>query len=206
MTDYFQLFNEVRRPWIEQATLKQKFLAKSAAVHPDRVHLATASEQSNATDAYTELNTAYQTLREPKDRLLHLLTLESGAKPRAVQTIAGGSMQLFVKVAGQCQAADKFLAERTQATSPLVKVQFFAQSQDWIERLSSLQQEVQKELETLYQDLQGMNKDWEEAPVPGSPLRLARLPMARLEEIYRALSYINKWNAELRERLVQLAI
>jgi hypothetical protein len=87
-----------------------------------------------------------------------------------------------------------------------VKVQFFAQSQDWIERLSSLQQEVQKELETLYQDLQGMNKDWEEAPVPGSPLRLARLPMARLEEIYRALSYINKWNAELRERLVQLAI
>jgi hypothetical protein len=40
MQDAFALLNEPRRPWLEAEALKQKFLALSSAVHPDRVSAA----------------------------------------------------------------------------------------------------------------------------------------------------------------------
>jgi len=45
-----------------------------------------------------------------------------------------------------------------------------------------------------------MNSIWE-ATAPA-----AALPLDRLEEIYRSFSYINKWSAQLQERIVQLSI
>jgi len=36
MTDYFALLDEPRRPWLDVSSLKQKFLARSSEVHPDR--------------------------------------------------------------------------------------------------------------------------------------------------------------------------
>jgi DnaJ-domain-containing protein 1 len=205
MTDYFQLLQEPRRPWLEVDVLKSKFLERSSAVHPDRVHNATEAEKQAANFQYTELNTAYQTLREPKERLLHLLTLESGSKPREVQTILAGAMDLFLEVAGKCREVDSFIAEKNRVTSPLIKVQFFAQGQEWTERLQELLQRIQKEHARLSSELQGMNPVWDNAPAPGSAERLQALPLARVEEIYRAFSYINKWSAQLQERIVQLA-
>ena len=75
MTDYFAFFNEPRRPWLDAESLKQKFLALSATVHPDRVHNLGEVERAAAQERYTELNTAYNWLREPKERLQHLLQL-----------------------------------------------------------------------------------------------------------------------------------
>ena len=82
MIDYFTLLNEPRRPWLDAELLKQKFLALSATVHPDRVHNLGEAERAAAQERYTELNTAYNCLREPKERLQHLLQLELGALPR----------------------------------------------------------------------------------------------------------------------------
>ena len=79
MTDFFALLDEPRRPWLESELLKQKFLALSATVHPDRVHNLGDAERAAAQERYTELNAAYNCLREPKDRLHHLLQLELGA-------------------------------------------------------------------------------------------------------------------------------
>src|SRR3954453_19129204 len=119
MTDYFQLLQEPRRPWLDTDVLKTRFLERSSAVHPDRDHNASEAEKQAANARYTELNSAYQALREPKERLLHLLTLETGAKPREVQAILPGAMDLFLEVAGKCREADAFLAEKNRATSPL---------------------------------------------------------------------------------------
>lgn len=205
MTDYFQLLQEPRRPWLDPEPLKAKFLEQSSAVHPDRVHNASEAEKQAATTRYTELNAAYQALREPKERLLHLLTLETGSKPREVQTILPGAMDLFLEVAGKCREVDAFLVEKNRATSPLIKVQFFEKGQEWSERLQQLLGRIQKEHVQLSAELQSMNFTWEKAPPIDSPERPASLPLARLEEIYRAFSYINKWTAQLQERIVQLA-
>ena len=87
MTDYFALLNEPRRPWIEPETLKAKFLALAAGIHPDRIHNADELEKAGATHRYAELNTAYNCLAEPKSRLRHLLELELGTKPEDIQQI-----------------------------------------------------------------------------------------------------------------------
>ena len=75
MTDYFALFQEPRRPWLEPEALKATFLALAAAAHPDKQPAADPAEKLKASRRYAELNAAYHCLTEPKLRLLHLLEL-----------------------------------------------------------------------------------------------------------------------------------
>ena len=198
MTDCFALLGEPRRPWLDADALKARFLALAATTHPDRVHGASAAERQAAQSRYTELNAAHARLREPKDRLLHLIELESGARPRDVQRLPAGTMDLGLEVGDRCRAVDAFLAERANVTSPLVKVQLFARAQDWTAQLQSLQQRLRAEQETLHAELRRLDANWVSLPPP-------ELPLPRLEEMYRLLSYFARWSAQLQERVVQLA-
>src|SRR6516164_10776349 len=125
MTDNFALLDEPRRPWLDTDALKQKFLGLSASAHPDKIHSAGEAEKSGAAKSFAELNAAYNCLAEPKSRLLHLLQLELGAKPKDVQQIPPALADLFVEVAAACRDSDAFLAEKRKITSPLVQVGFF---------------------------------------------------------------------------------
>src|ERR1035437_2300673 len=98
MSDYFALLNEPRRPWLDSNLLKQKFLALASDAHPDRVHNASESEKTEVTQRYTQLNAAFNCLAEPKLRLLHLLELELGAKPKDIKTIPAALADLFAEV------------------------------------------------------------------------------------------------------------
>src|SRR5436309_5157524 len=105
MTDYFALLGEPRRPWLDPEKLKAKFLALSAEIHPDRFHSAPAAEKQATHERFPRLNAAYQVLREPKDRLRHLLELELSAKPAEVQQTSPGAMELFMEVGRLCREA-----------------------------------------------------------------------------------------------------
>ena len=118
--------------------LKQKFLALSAAVHPDRVHNLGEAERAAAQERYTELNTAYNCLREPKERLHHLLELELGAMPKDIQRIPSELMDLSLEVGKACREADAFLAEKAKVTSPLLQVTYFERGQEFVDKLQAL--------------------------------------------------------------------
>lgn len=197
--DHFALLQEPRRPWLDPDSLKAAFLQRAAAVHPDKVSTAGADDNAAA------LNAAYHCLREPKERLLHLLELESGAKPANVQDIPPGMMDLMVEIGKTCRETDLFLAARAQTTSPLVKAQMFATGMGWTEKLNQLRQQIDLRRGELLAELQGMNAAWNAAPPPGSPGRAAALPLARLEEVWRVFSYMARWSAQIQERLVQLS-
>ena len=149
MTDYFALLNEPRRPWLDADSLKQKFLALAAGIHPDRIHNADELEKAGAKRRYAELNAAYNCLAEPKSRLLHLLELELGAKPNDIQQIPSALADLFAEVATTCRNADAFLAEKSKVTSPLLQVQLFERGQDWVEKLNALQKKLNELREKL---------------------------------------------------------
>src|SRR5262249_4226657 len=161
MTDYFALLNEPRRLWLDAEKLKSKFLGLSTEVHPDRVHSASAAEKQAAHERFAELNTAYQILREPKARLLHLLELELGAKPKEIQQVFPDAMELFAEIGQLCREVDAFLAEREQVNSPLLKVRLFERGQDWIEELRAVQRKVQREQDRLLAEAREMNPRWE---------------------------------------------
>jgi curved DNA-binding protein CbpA len=202
MIDYFALLAEPRRPWLEPETLKSKFLALAASTHPDRIHNADESEKAEANRRYAELNAAYHCLAEPKSRLLHLLTLELGAKPGDVQQIPPALADWFAEVATTCRNADTFLAEKNKATSPLLQVQLFEQAQEWIERLRALQTRLAGLYDRLMEELKSLDAWWTSKSQTGE--RTAWLN--RLEELYRMFGYSNRWNGQIQERVVRLSL
>lgn len=206
MTDYFALLLESRRPWLDQEALKAHFLQRSSLVHPDRFHSAPEAEKEEVNRQYVEINAAYQCLKESRDRLLHLLELEWGAKPKDIQRIPPGTMDLFVEVGQLCREVDTFLAERAKVTSPLLKVKMFELGMDWTDKLNALQQKINAKREALEEELKTLNLVWEKAPAPGTAERAPTLPLERLEQIYRIYSYIFRWTGQIQERMVQLAV
>ena len=204
MIDYFALLKQQRRPWLDPSGLKEVFLALSGGLHPDRVHGAGPTEKARAQEVYAELNAAYQCLREPKDRLRHLLELERGAKPDQVQSIPSALMDVSLEVGRACREADQFLAEKAKVTSPLLQVGLFERGQDQIEKLTALVKQLESRRELLLGELQQVDSIWMQGPVTDPAGRKAQL--MRLEEIYRLLSYSERWTGHLRERIVQLSL
>ncbi len=201
MMDNFALLDEPRRPWLDADLLKQKFLALASGWHPDRVHNASKSEKVEVTKRYAQLNAAYHCLAEPKLRLLHLLELELGAKPKDIQNIPAALADLFAEVANRCRNADGFLAEKSKASSPLIQVQLFERGQDWMEQLNLLQKQLNELREKLTVELKSLDAQWVSADAAA---RSQILP--KLEELYRLFGYFNRWNNQIQERVVQLSL
>ena len=206
MADYFALLEEPRRPWLDPEMLKAKFHARAATVHPDRLHCATEPEKQAANQRYAELNAAYECLRDPKERLHHLLELERGDKVDDVQKISPGTVTLFMEISQLCRETDAFLAEKATVTSPLLKVQLFERGMALTDRLNLLLQHLNGRREGLIVQMRNLNMAWESAPPFGSSTRLHVLPCSRLEHIYRDYSFLKRWTQQLQERFVQLAL
>jgi DnaJ-domain-containing protein 1 len=201
VADNFALLNEPRRPWLDADLLKQKFLALSANIHPDKIHSANELEKSAAAKQFAELNAAYNCLLEPKSRFLHLLELELGAKPKDIQQIPAALADLFAEVATVCKSADNFLAEKNKVTSPLLQVRLFERAQEWIEQLNSLQRKLNELREKLIGELKSVDAKWIE-----NNLETRSDLLKKLEELYRLFSYFNRWNNQIQERVVQLML
>jgi curved DNA-binding protein CbpA len=200
--DHFSVLNEPRRPWLDPEALKEKFLALSAEVHPDHVPRASAEEKRAANERYTEINTAYARLREPRDRLAHLLELERGARPGVIQDIPADLMNVFFDVGRRLKEADAFLAGNAAVTSPLLKVEAFSRGLELRESLESARREIAGRTAALTEDLRRLDAAWVQAADPN-----ARAPLFNpLEEIYRLLSYFSRWSGQLQERIVRLTL
>ncbi len=196
MLDYFALLSTPRRPWLNLDSLKQTFFTLSAELHPDRVHRADAAEKHTANQRSAELNAAYQCLREPRERLRHLLELELGAKPSDLTQVPEDLMDLFFAIGKEFRAGDALLVEKSQATSPLLQVQVFERGQDGVEKLGALRQTIAVRRDALLLELEPMNAAWENS---------AARPLERLQEIWRLLSFYERWLAQIQERLVKLS-
>jgi len=203
MTDYFAFLNEPRRPWLDPDSLKGKFLELSAEIHPDRVHDAPEAEKQRAHTRYLELNAAYNCLKEPKSRLRHLLELE-GTSLHGIEQMPSGSMELVLETGQLCRAVDSFLAERARVTSPLLKVEMFEVAHGWTDKLNAAQRTLNERQEEIAAELRQMNHAWEAAPVDDSA-RASSLPLARLDRVYRDVSYCWRCVSQIQERIAQLS-
>ena len=200
MIDYFVLLNEPRRPWFDPEQIKEKFLALSATIHPDRVHNLSESERAAAQERYTELNAAYQCLREPKERLHHLLELERGAVPKDMQRIPSELMDLSLEIGQACREADGLLAEKAKASSPLILVKLFERSHEFADKLQRLQQRVNALNDRLNEELKQIDAAWQSNRQSHADL------LPRLEELYRLFGYFGRWSAQVQERTVRLTL
>jgi hypothetical protein len=196
MSDYFALLNEPRRPWLDADSLKIKFHTLSADVHPDRVHQSSEGDKLAANRRYTEFNAAYNCLRESRSRIRHLLELELGHKPSDLTNVPDDLLDLFFQVGKVFRDVDAFLVEKAKATSPMLQVQFFEHGQDWVERLGLVRGQISARREGLIAELQALDATWAASTAK---------PADRLLEIWRLLSFYDRWLAQIQERVVQLS-
>ena len=199
MTDYFSLLDQPRRPWLNPAPLKEVFLTRSAEVHPDRVHGASEADRVAATQRFAELNAAHACLREPRDRLRHLLELELGRKPSDLQEMPESFASLFMEIAGICREADGVIARQATITSPLLRVQCLEEVHGWIERLQALQRRINDRHNELLNELRVVDVSW-----ASGGERKALFP--ELERICRWLGFFGRWQAQLQDRINRLMV
>jgi curved DNA-binding protein CbpA len=200
--DYFALFNEMRRPWLDPEVLKAKFLALSGKVHPDRLQEHPAHQPGPADPRFAELNAAYNTLRDPKLRLAHLLELERGGKPSDLQEIPPDLTELWMQIGLLCREVDAFLRQKQAARSPLLRVELFEQSQEWTEELSPVQQKLSGMQDALTAQLKREDNAWQDAPDPDR----RAVVLARLEALYRLFGFTGRWAQQVQERIVLLSL
>jgi len=203
VSDYFAVLAEPRRPWLDPAALKRKFLALSNTNHPDRAHRTGEAERAAATQRYAELNLAYNCLRDPKPRLAHFLHLEFGAKPQELQAIPDDLAELFMVVAGLCREADGLLKEKARMASPLLRVQWFERGQELAQALEVQLNQLATFQEAVMQRLIAADTTWETAQT-GSASRTEAL--RELEEIHRLLGFLTRWMEQIQSRRFQLTL
>jgi curved DNA-binding protein CbpA len=204
MTDHFAVLSEPRRPWLEVEPLKAKFLALSAKAHPDRAK--DHREREAAVHRFAEINAAFKCLRDAKERLHHLFVLETGQDSRQVRQVPPAIADLIIPAEQLCREATAFLAEKARATSPLVQAQYFQQGLDWTGRIQAMQQRLQVYRDQLDAAVQALNPAWAAVDSVHVSRRAEHLPLAQLEEFFRAYSYVTRFQQQLQERVVQLAL
>lgn len=193
MVDCFALLDVERRPWLNPEELKQRFIEISARLHPDKL------QDNPATgEGYAEANAAYNRLKEPKERLQHLIELERGEKPRDLQQIPPGLMELFMRAGQLCREADVHIARAAGVASPLLKVELFEAGQVLVERLTAFQSEARTWQGELEARLREADRHWKQ----GEREEL----LGELEELYRLFGFSSRWNAQIQERIVRLSL
>ena len=187
MTDFFALFGEERRPWLEAERLKGKYHELTSRHHPD---------VTGETGDFAEINRGYQTLADPGARLRHLMELEAPGGVSRSQTVPEDVAGFFGAVAETSGRVDGFLKRYAAAASPVAKAVLAAEQyrvQEEVEGIIARLQEKQEELIGRVREVDGI---W-------STNRAAAL--RALSGIWHSLGYVGKWLGTLREGLFRLA-
>jgi curved DNA-binding protein CbpA len=190
----FSLFHLEPAPALDTDALKERFTRATAETHPDKFAQAPEAERLAAEARFAALNRAYQILAEPRPRLLALYELTKGEKPRDVQRIPPGTMDLFIEVGQACRDLDAFLERKRAATGALEKAGLMGEELTLQDALTTLGGKLEKLGTDLATDLATLDVRW----------RAGDRDLAALETLYRKYSYLARWREQLQERELAL--
>ena len=184
MIDFFAVFGLEPRPVIDVDVLGDLFANKSKTSHPDRA----------ADGDFATLNEAFNTLRDPASRILHLLAL-SGEAPQT-KTASDGVRTWFGKVATDLQRFDRMFQPLSQETSSLLRAVKIREAQSILADLGEISEGLTSEKEGLLQAIVQIDARW---PNDRAEDRNS------LAQIACDLRFLEKWLAQISERRLRLA-
>jgi DnaJ-domain-containing protein 1 len=190
----FTFFELEPAPALDTEALKERFARMTSEAHPDKFQQAPEAERTAAETRYAELNRAYQTLIDPRQRLLALYELTQGEKPRDVQRIPPGTMDLFIEVGHICQQFDQFFERKKAAAGALDRAALMGEELTLQDALAALRGKLEKLGAILEGDLAALNARW----------RAGEKDINALEAVYRKYSYLARWRQQLEEREIAL--
>jgi len=190
----FAIFDLEPGPALDAGALKERFARATSEWHPDKFAQVPETERIAAEARFAELNQAYQTLIDPRQRLLVLYELTKGEKPRDVQRIPPGTMDLFIEVGQICQQLDQFLERKRNAGGALERAALMGEELTLQDTLTTLRGKLEQLGVTLEADLAALDTRWR----PGEK------DLNALEAVYRKYSYLARWQQQLEEREIAL--
>ena len=193
MVNHFARFGFEPRPWIDAELLKQRFLELTAETHPDK---AAPAEKADFEKNFQQLNESYQIIRSTRARLLHLLELSGLPKQEHVQNVPPDALEFFAQVAAVTKDADNLIKEKLASSSPMLKVQLMERALEQATAIQSLQEELRGRIGLIEDRLQILSRDWTEPPSVAG--------LNSLKECAAALGFLDRWTAQLQERVGSL--
>jgi DnaJ-domain-containing protein 1 len=190
----FALFELEPGPALDVSSLKERFARATSEAHPDKFAQAPEAERLAVEARYAALNQAYQTLIDPRARLLALYELTKGEKPRDVQRIPPGTMDLFKEVGEMCRKLDEFLGRKRATTGRLERAGLMSEELALQDALVELRMKLEQFGATVDADLTALDARWRSGD---------KDPNA-LEAVYRKYSYLGRWRQQLEEREIAL--
>ncbi len=180
--DYFALLDLPRQADLSEEEIQAHYHQRIAACHPDKA--TSKEERAHFAERATALNVAWTTLRHPASRVRHLLDLIAPDQTRD-SSLAPELMELFARTGQALQIADACLSEKARANSALAKALL-------IERELDAQEQLQDALAAVTQAQNAVDFS-------------ATEPDA-LRELYTQLSFLEKWQSQLNERLLAFLV
>jgi molecular chaperone HscB len=190
----FSLFELDPAPDLDVEALKERFARATGETHPDKFAQASGPERTEAESRYTALNQAYQTLIDPRARLLALYELTKGEKPRDIQRIPPGTMDLFKEVGELCRTLDEYLEKKRAATNRLEKAALMGEELTLQDALTELRMKLEAFAATVEAEVNALDAKW----------RAGGKDINALEAVYRKYSYVARWRQQLEEREIAL--
>ena len=184
MTDLFAALQLPSRPWLDPDEVKDAYVRQSEGAY----HRADADAER------ATLNEAFRVLKEPSTRLDHLLAL-TGGNALPPRPVGGEASRLFGLTANQLQVADRLLTELSRQTSLLSRAVHLQEASGVRADLEALNSTLRAAEEAHLQEVKRLDKVWEEDAAR------AREPLAQLAF---ELTFLEKWQGQLRERLLRL--
>jgi hypothetical protein len=190
----FALFELEPAPALDVAALKEQFARTTSELHPDKFAQAPEEERLGVDARYSALNQAYQTLIEPRARLLALYELTKGQKPSDIQKIPPGTMDLFKEVGEMCRSLDEFLERKRVTTGRLERAGLLSEELTLQDALVEIRMKLEQFGATVDAELAALDARW----------RVGDKDVNALEAVYRKYSYVSRWRQQLEEREIAL--
>jgi len=190
----FALFALEPAPALDAAALKERFARATSESHPDKFAQSPEAERIGVEARYAALNQAYQTLIDPRARLLALYEMTKGQKPPDIQRIPPGTMDLFKEVGEMCRALDEFLERKRITTGRLERAGLMSEELALQDALVELRLKLEQFGATVDADLMALDLRW----------RAGEKDLNALEAVYRKYSYLSRWRQQLEEREIAL--
>lgn len=189
--DYFTFLEVEKRPSVDLERLKENFLKESEIVHPDRYFNASPEVKEIAMAYSSVLNKAYSTLKDPKERIKYLISLETDKEAPVSSRASTETMEFFIEASDVCKEADAFLKKGNSGES---------ERGGLISRLQAFKEDSQNRWRRIINEIEEVDGEWVTTPT-GNRKPLLR----RLLGLSHELSYLSKLQSLLDEMIVSLS-
>ncbi len=201
-SDFFQLFGLPFQPCVDEKLLKEVYLKLSSSLHPDKTSDASSVEPGHPDPAL--INEAHRILSHAPSRLKHFLTILDGSAPGNLKQVPQEIGDLFMEVGGLLQKLDSVIKEKpAEDASELSRVLFLKKSMVSRQQTEAMLDKIQSGIHSLQLKLDSINQLWSRESSNGD---VSSELTDQLTQIYHEWTFLDRWQSQLRERLLELTV